>query len=76
WLVMPRRPHVNFDPSRVLLLDDFVNSIPVLRKLDRRGRLVWYNLSTGEPVGNSPVVRARYLRTDNASFTFCRQRIV
>ncbi len=66
WLLMPRRPHVNFDPSRVLLLEDFVSAIPVLRELDARGRLVWYNLSSGPPVGDSPVIRASFFSSEAA----------
>lgn len=54
WLVMPRRPHVANRPSGRLLEDHF-DELPVLAELDRLGRLVWYNLGTGEPVGDSPV---------------------
>lgn len=59
WLLMPRRPHVHFAPSQVFLLEDFIQASPILRELDSQGRLVWYNLSSGEPVGNSPVIDVR-----------------
>lgn len=65
WLLMPRRPHVNFDPGP-LMLEDFARSIPVLRELDAQGRLVWYNLSSGKPVGESPVIRARFFSAEAA----------
>src|SRR5918997_1274861 len=38
YLLMPRRPHEAFVPTR-RLLEDFFDDHPVLRELDRRGRL-------------------------------------
>jgi len=65
YLLMPRRPHVRFLPGD-RLLDEFVNEIPALRKLDRDGRLVWYNARTSAPVGSSPVVRVRSFSSEAA----------
>jgi hypothetical protein len=45
WLVMPYRPHVNFRPGPSLA--ELVGTDPVLAEMDRRGRLVWYNLVPG-----------------------------
>ena len=42
WLLMPRVPHIQLRNS-LRLLDDFLDVIPVLRRLDEQGRLVWYN---------------------------------
>ena len=66
WLLMPRRPHLQYAPSQVLLLEDFVQAIPVLRELDAQGKLVWYNLASGAAVGASPVIDARYFSSEAA----------
>jgi hypothetical protein len=65
WLLMPRHPHVRFDPTG-RRLEDFFDEIPILRELDEQGRLVWYNLSSARPVGNSPVIRARFFSAEAA----------
>lgn len=55
WFLMPLHPHVDFVPavkSLVDLLDDF----PVLRRLEDKGRLLYYNLSTAGDVPGEPVV--------------------
>jgi len=65
FLLMPRRPHVHFDPGP-LMLEDFIRRIPVLRKMDERGSLVWYNLSSGKPVETSPIIRARHFSAEAA----------
>lgn len=54
WLLMPFRPHVQSRASG-LSLSDFVPTVPVLRDFDRRGRLLWYNLHSGQPEGDYPV---------------------
>ncbi len=56
WVLMPFRPHVRFSPGPKAL-PDLISSVPALQKLERAGRLVWYNLSTGEPFGNSPIIQ-------------------
>jgi hypothetical protein len=65
FLLMPRRPHVKFGPTKDLL-EDFFDRVPVLRELDSRGRLVWYNARTSGPVGDSPVIDVRYFSSEAA----------
>ncbi len=65
WLVMPRRPHVDFKPGD-MLLEDCVERIPVLRTLDEQGRLVWYNAATADPVGDSPVIGVHFFSSEAA----------
>jgi hypothetical protein len=64
WLLMPRRPHVGFKAG--VLLEEHIQQIPVLAELDRQQRLVWYNLSTGPAVPDSPVIRVRYFSSEAA----------
>lgn len=64
WLIMPRRPHVGFEAGPPL--EDHFSQVPVLAELNRQGRLVWYNLSTGRPVGSSPVISVRYFSSEAA----------
>src|SRR5205814_6351187 len=63
FLLMPTPPHVQFRPG-AHLLEDFFDTVPVLRELDEEDRLVWYNLlgdwylpSWAPPVGSSRPVR-------------------
>lgn len=65
WLVMPRHPHVDFDPTP-RRLEDFFDEYPVLRELDAQGRLVWYNLSNSKPVGDAPSITARFFSVEAA----------
>lgn len=65
WLIMPRRPHVDFRPAP-RLLEDFFDEIPILRELSEQGRLVWYNLSNSEPVGDAPVIGVRFFSAEAA----------
>jgi hypothetical protein len=64
WLIMPRRPHVENRPGP--LLEEHFDDVPVLRELAEAGRLVWYNLSNAEPVGDAPVIRTRYFSVEAA----------
>lgn len=64
WLIIPRRPHVRCAPGPSL--EDLVQQSPALRELDAQGRLVWYNLSSSPPQGDSPVIRARYFSAEAA----------
>jgi hypothetical protein len=64
WLFMPRRPHVAMCPGP--LLEEHVARLPVLAELSRQGRLIWYNLSTSTPIGDSPVVNARFFSSEAA----------
>lgn len=65
WLVMPRTPHVQSRPS-LRPLEDFVDAIPVLREIDRAGRLVWYNAETGRPYPGSPVIEVKWFSSEAA----------
>jgi len=62
WVLMPYRPHIKFQVGESLA--ELAQSVPVLRELDRRGRLVWYNLSTGVPEGDSPVIHASHFGSE------------
>lgn len=65
YLVMPLFPHVRSQPCE-RRLHDYFDQIPVLRRLDGEGRLVWYNLA-GNPVeGRSPVVTVRFFSSEAA----------
>jgi hypothetical protein len=65
WLMMPRRPHVNFKPADGLL-EDFFDDVPVLAELSEQGRLVWYDLCNSPPVGDGPVIRVRWFSSEAA----------
>ncbi len=65
YLVMPRYPHVNNDPTSTRL-EDFVEESPILKQLDQEGRLVWYNLSSARAVEDSPVITARFFSAEAA----------
>jgi hypothetical protein len=65
-LVMPWYPHVrNAVGDRSL--DQLAREIPILQRLEREGRLLWYDLSTS-PVrhGSVPVVEATYFSAEAA----------
>jgi Glycosyl transferase family 8 len=57
-LAMPWRPHVgNLLGEKTLA--QWVDEVPVLKRLDAQGRLLWYDLSTSKQRhGPGPVVRA------------------
>jgi len=65
FLALPYRPHVHCHSSSKTI-KAYLKEIPLLKKLDAEGRLVWYNLSTTEPYGDSPVIRARYFSAEAA----------
>jgi hypothetical protein len=65
YLVMPRRPHVDWLAGK-RTLEQLLDEVPELRKLDSEGRLVWYNARTGAPVGDSPVIQVRYFSSEAA----------
>ena len=67
FLLMPRRPHVRFEPTSELLEDHF-ERLAVLRRLDEQGKLVWYDASTSHwpPLGESPVVGVRFFSSEAA----------
>ncbi|MDB6019865.1 MAG: hypothetical protein JWR19_4354 [Pedosphaera sp.] len=55
YLLMPRHPHVKHQPSEQPL-ESFFTQLPVLERMSREGRLVWYNLSSGNTEPDSPIV--------------------
>jgi len=66
WLIMPRRPHVHCFVSDYMDLYDWVNCIPVLAEVERRGKLVTYSFAH-EPVEDDPwTVDARYFSSEIA----------
>jgi hypothetical protein len=62
FLLMPRYPHIHPNGDEKSLtgppLESFFDDLPVLRELDAQGRLVWYNLDTGENLPGSPQIRS------------------
>ncbi len=65
WLLMPRVPHVR-SAAGDRPLEDWFADIPVLDELDRDGRLVWYNLSTGKARPGSPSIEVRHFSSEAA----------
>jgi hypothetical protein len=65
FLLMPRRPHVNFRAGD-RMLEDYFDEHPVLRELDEQGRLVWYNASSAPAVPGSPEIGVRYFSSEAA----------
>lgn len=56
FLLMPRYPHVDFKPAR-RTLDTFLADYPILEKLAREGRLIWYNYDADRaPAPSSPLI--------------------
>jgi len=65
-LVMPWIPHVA-NKAQDRDLASWIASVPVLRRLDAAGRLLWYDLSTTKiQHGGKPVVQARYFSAEAA----------
>jgi hypothetical protein len=65
-LVMPWIPHVA-NKAGERDLGAWSEAVPVLRRLDRAGRLLWYDLSTTKVKrGGQPVVQARYFSAEAA----------
>jgi hypothetical protein len=65
FLVMARRPHVQFKAAD-RLLEDYFDDLPVLRELDEQGRLVWYNADTSPPVGDSRSIGVSFFSSEAA----------
>lgn len=65
WLVMPRVPHIHTRRS-LNRLEDFFGAVPVLKRLDDEGRLVWYNAETAPAEPGSPVIEVRYFSSEAA----------
>jgi hypothetical protein len=58
-LVMPRHPHVG-SRATARPLEGFFAELPLLAKLSREDRLVWYDLETGPPQPPSPRIPLGY----------------
>jgi hypothetical protein len=58
-LLMPRHPHVR-SRATARPLEGFFAEFPLLEKLSREGRLVWYDLATGAPHPPSPRIPLGY----------------
>lgn len=65
FLAMPYRPHVRNKPSEKTL-QDFAREHPLLEKLEKQGRLLWYNLSSSPPYSDSPVIKAKFFSAEAA----------
>ena len=65
FVVMPFHPHINCKPSSKSLIE-FAAEIPALSRLAQQGRLIWYNLDSGKPHGDSPLVYAHYFSSEAA----------
>jgi hypothetical protein len=66
WLVMPRRPHVSNRPSEILTLEDWKNSIPVLKDLDEQNKLICYDLKLGEKAQTASEIEVHYFSSEAA----------
>ena len=65
-LIMPWYPHVHNEVG-TQSLSDLASRIPVLQRLDRENRLLWYDLSTSAlRHGSQPVVEATYFSAEAA----------
>lgn len=66
FVVLPWVPHVNNRAGGKTLVD-LIHTSTVLRKLDDRHRLLYYNLSTGQyERSGSPVIPVRYFSSEAA----------
>ena len=65
FLAMPYRPHFKNSPgSRTLA--DLTAEDPILNAMNRENRLIWYNLASSPPQGDSPVIKAVYFSSEAA----------
>lgn len=65
-LVMPWHPHIDFKPASETL-EELARRVPVLGRLAREDRLLWYNHSkTRDHRPGSPVISVRYFSAEGA----------
>lgn len=65
-VVLPWVPHVNSRAGKKTL-EDFIEVSPLLHRLNDQGRLLYYNLSTGQNQrAGSPMVQVRYFSSEAA----------
>jgi hypothetical protein len=67
FVVLPWVPHVKNRPGKKTL-EQLLDDVPLLRKLDNENRLLCYNLGTekNRRYENSPVIRVRYFSAEAA----------
>jgi len=65
FLVLPYRPHFRNSPCEKTI-EDCIRELPILKKLNNEGRLIWYNLSSSAPREGSPVIKAKYFSAEAA----------
>lgn len=66
FVVMPWQPHFKFVPTPKTL-KELIDEKPVLKDLNEKGRLLWYNLCTGKaPRLGHPVVSVKYFSAEAA----------
>jgi hypothetical protein len=64
FILMPWQPHFKFAATAVTL-EDLAKKHPVLSSFEKQGRLLWYNLSTGQsPKRGSPPVLVKYFSAE------------
>jgi len=65
-LVMPWYPHLKNRPGKSTLAE-LARKNPILRRMDKEGRLLWYNLSTAsQKREGSPIIAVRYFSVEAA----------
>jgi hypothetical protein len=75
WLLMPKRPHVSSLPGDFLNIEDWINSIPVLKELDEQGKLVCYDIFIGEASENPWDVPVLYFSSEAALGVLARMGV-
>ena len=64
FLLLPWQPHIQFKATEKTL-GDLAKGHPVLASFEAEGRLLWYNLVTGnKPRGKSPQVHVSYFSAE------------
>jgi hypothetical protein len=66
WVMMPKRPNVGSLPSDFLTIEDWINSVPILRELDETGKLVCYDIFIGEEAKEPDQVPVLYFSSEAA----------
>lgn len=64
-LFMPWQPHSGNRVAKRTLAQ-WCDELPVLDRMAKAGKLFWYNLSSGKPHGDAPLVHARYFSAEAA----------
>jgi len=64
--MMPKRPNVSSLQAEFLTIDDWINSIPILRELDEQGKLVCYDIFIGTETEDPWQVPVLYFSSEAA----------